>query len=155
MKNNNTNQEFRRECLENFIQQNNPLALFYVMKRSGLCHLDYIPGTQKTYMHRAIEFGADAVVKQLLDRCVNPNGSVRMKDSYLECVLKEEEKLLSLEKKTSSHEGKMERLLLIAATLLKSGASISKNVAEKLNSTNNSTPVLNVIRDYNLRARTL
>ena len=58
--------DFRRSNLECAISRNNVGAFLYMMKRSNLDLNGFLPGTEKTYIECAREYGADKIVESII-----------------------------------------------------------------------------------------
>ena len=143
--------DFRRQCIEDVMRLNNAGALFYIMKRSGLKECDFVPGTQKTYMQRAIEFGATSVVEKLLEQRVDSKENLNLDSAYWDCLLHEEKRALGEDENVL--EDKITKLLVIASSLLKAGVGVSKDLGSKLKA-KNSTPVINLLKEYYSNVKT-
>ena len=118
----NINTEFRYKCIEEVMRLNNGSALLYMARRSNLNLEGMVPGTQKSYMQMAIEYGANGVITALLKEG-DANEKALKAVPYL---LSEEKRTLICEKDEKSQNKKMFQLMAIASAIVSTGAELKQ-----------------------------
>ncbi len=134
----NINTEFRYKCIEEVMRLNNGSALLYMARRSNLNLEGLVPGTQKSYMQMAIEYGANGVITALL-KDGDTNEKALKAVPYL---LSEEKRTLICEKDEKAQNKKMFQLMAIASAIVETGAEIK----QALGSAHIKTPIVKYLQ---------
>ncbi len=135
--------DFKRKCIEDVIKLNNGAALQYMAKRSNLDFDACVPGTNKTYMQMAIDYGANKVVDVLLEADTDGSSDEKANEAF--------SYLLNVEKRTNRHSEneqersqKMHQLFLIAGSLINACSKLQYSLKKECA----QTPIIHSIMNY-------
>lgn len=122
----NINVNFRYKCIEEIMRLNNGPALIYMARRSNLNLDDFVPGTQKSYMQMAIEYGANGVISSLL----REGDATKKAINAIPHLLGEEKKTLIFYNDEKAQSKKMMQLFAIASALIETGAELKHSLSK-------------------------
>lgn len=122
--------DFKRKCIEDVIRLNNGAALQYMAKRSNLDFASLVPGSNKTYMQMAIDYGANKVVDMLLESDTDVLSDEKANEAF-SYLLNVEKRTLFHSENNQEHSEKMGQLLMIASSLMKACSKLQYSLKKR------------------------
>lgn len=138
--------DFKRKCIEDVIKLNNGAALLYMARRSNLNFDACIPGTDKTYMQMAIDYGANKVVDVLLESDTGVASDEKANEAF-SYLLSVEKKISRHSENNQKHSQKMHQLFLIAGSLINACSKLQCSLKKECD----QTPIIRSIMNCQIQ----